>query len=164
MKRTLARTTLLLLLALVLPRGARADRAPQFDAVTIDGDSVSLADFGGRVVLVEFWASWCPPCREQLPHAAALEDEFADLIVLAVSVDTRRDRVERFVERVRLPRRVLLDPDGHVAARFQLEAMPWAVLIGAEGEVLWAGNRVSDARDVLEDAMRQIRTSDSGRP
>jgi len=159
MTRVLSVATLIILLPLV----AHADPAPRFSAITVNGDSLALADFRGRVVLVEFWASWCPPCREQLPSAAALEREFADLIVLAVSVDTRRDRVERFMERVSLPQRVLLDPQGRIAAQFELEAMPWAVLIGIEGQVLWKGSRINEARDALEEALRGTRTSDSRR-
>ncbi len=145
---------------LVTPRFARAEPAPDFEAQTVAGDSLALSDFRGRVVLVEFWASWCPPCREQLPRAAALESELEDLVVLAVSVDTRRDRLERFMERVQVPRRVLLDPEGRIAGRFEVEAMPWAVLIGADGALLWQGSRIAEGRGALDDAIRRVRASD----
>lgn len=151
---------MVLCLVLTLSGVAAAETRHDFTAVTLDGDSLSLADFRGRVVLVEFWASWCPPCREQLPHTAALEDELDDLVVLAVSVDTRRERVERFAERVRLPRRVLLDPEGHIAARFALEAMPWAVLVDRDGTVLWEGSRISDGRRTLDEAVGRVRRSE----
>ena len=154
------RSLTLAILLLVLPLAAAADPALDLDAVTVAGDTISLSDFRGRVVLVEFWASWCPPCREQLPRAAELERELEELVVLAVSVDTRRERIERFMERVQVPRRVLVDPQGRIAERFGVEAMPWAVLLGADGRVLWKGSRIDAGRSALDEAVRRVRASD----
>ncbi len=154
------RMLVLALLMCALSQTAGAQPAPSFEVVSLEGDSLSLGDFRGRVVLLEFWATWCPPCREQLQHAAALEQEFDDLVVLAVSVDTRRDRVERFAERVRVPSRVVLDPQGRLAGLFEVQAMPWSVLVDEDGMVLWQGSRIGEVRATLDDALRRVRATD----
>ena len=91
---------------------AEAGPAPEFRATTLEGDTLQLASFRGQVVVIDFWASWCPPCRDQLERLAALEKEIPGLVVLAVNVDTRRDKVERYIKRTAVPRRVVLDPSG----------------------------------------------------
>jgi thiol-disulfide isomerase/thioredoxin len=138
------------LLCLVPASPAGAAPAPDFAAVTLGGDSLRLGNFRGKPVLVEFWAPWCAPCHEQIPVLAGLEPQVDGLVVLAVAEEKRRDRVARFVERVRSPRRVLLDPDGRIAAAYAVEAMPWSVLIAPDGRVLWQGPRVGDANAVRE--------------
>jgi peroxiredoxin len=110
--------------------------APDFRAPSTAGDTVQLSAFRGQVVIVDFWATWCPPCRDQLARLAALEEQIPELVVLAVNVDSRRDKVDAFARRVRLPRRVLLDPEGRIAARYAAQAMPWTVLIGPRGTLV----------------------------
>jgi thiol-disulfide isomerase/thioredoxin len=138
------------LLCLLPATPAGAAPAPDFAAVTLGGDSLRLGNFRGKPVLVEFWAPWCTPCREQLPVLAGLESQVEGLVVLAIAEEKRRDRVARFVERVRSPRRVLLDTDGRIAAAYAVDAMPWAVLIAPDGHVLWQGPRVGSAATVRE--------------
>ena len=115
----------------------RAGEAPDFAATTLQGDTLRLASFRGRVVLVDFWASWCPPCRDELAHLARLEKENPELVVLAVNVDHERERVEGFGRRNKLPRHVLLDPAGRIAARYAPPGMPWTVLVDRDGRVAW---------------------------
>jgi thiol-disulfide isomerase/thioredoxin len=115
-----------------------AAAAPEFEAVSMAGDTLQLGAFRGRVVIVDFWASWCPPCREQLQRLAALEKQVPGLVVLAVNVDSRRDKVEAYAKRVTLPRRVLLDPQGTIAARYAVQGMPWTVLIDPRGALVSA--------------------------
>ena len=141
---------LLALLCLAPASPAGAAPAPDFAAATLGGDSLRLGSFRGKPVLVEFWAPWCAPCHERIPALAALEPQVDGLVVLAVAEEKRRDRVARFVERVRSPRRVLLDPDGRIAAAYGVQAMPWSVLIAPDGRVLWQGPRVGDANAVRE--------------
>jgi thiol-disulfide isomerase/thioredoxin len=126
-----------LALGLAAP-AAHAGAAPEFRATTLEGDTLQLASFRGHVVVVDFWASWCPPCRDQLERLAALEKQMPGLVVLAVNVDTRRDRVERFVKRQQVPRRIVLDPKGTVASRYAVQGMPWTVLVDARGQIVSA--------------------------
>jgi len=121
---------------LVTPAGAAG--APDFRASSLEGDTLQLASFRGQVVIVDFWASWCPPCREQLERLASLEKEIPGVVVLAVNVDTRRDKVDRYVRRAQMPRRVLLDPQGAVAGKYGVQGMPWTVLVDPQGQVVSA--------------------------
>lgn len=151
---------MLVLLCALGPSVAIADMAPDFEAPTLDGERVRLDQFRGQVVLIDFWATWCGPCRDQLPKLAALETELGDLVVLAINVDRRRDRVERFAERVQLPHRVLVDPEAGVAERFDIGGMPWAVLVGADGRILWQGSRGDEAVQRARDALRRAKVSE----
>jgi thiol-disulfide isomerase/thioredoxin len=117
---------------------AQAGGAPDFRAASLEGDTLQLASFRGQVVIIDFWASWCPPCREQLERLAGLEKDVPGLVVLAVNVDTRRDKVERYVRRAQMPRRVLLDPSGVIASHYGVQGMPWTVLLDGHGQVVSA--------------------------
>ena len=128
---------------------AAAARAPDFRATTRAGEPVELAQFRGRFVLLDFWASWCGTCRSELPRLCTLEREIDDLVVLAVNVDAERAALERFAARVALPRRVVLDPAGRIADRFAIPALPWQVLVGPDGKIVRQGVRVHDGAAAL---------------
>ena len=117
---------------------AYAGNAPDFRATSLEGDTLQLASFRGQVVIVDFWASWCPPCREQLERLASLEKDVPGVVVLAVNVDTRRDKVDRYVRRAQMPRRVVLDPTGAIAAKYGVQGMPWTVLVDPQGQIVSA--------------------------
>jgi thiol-disulfide isomerase/thioredoxin len=142
---------------------ASAGAAPEFRAATLEGDTLQLASFRGHVVVIDFWASWCPPCREQLERLSALEKDIPGLVVLAVNVDTRRDRVERYVKRQAVPRRVLLDPKGTVAARYAVQGMPWTVLVDRRGEIVSArGGWGAGELPKLASEVRRLQTRATG--
>ena len=124
--------------AVLLPVAAAAAAAPDFAATTLEGDTLQLASFRGQVVIVDFWASWCPPCFEQLERLATLEKDVPGVVVLAVNVDMRRDKVDRYVRHAQMPRRVLLDPKGTIAGKYGVQGMPWTVLVDAQGQVVSA--------------------------
>lgn len=127
--------------------GASSGEVMDFEARTLEGDSLRLSDFRGRVVVVDFWATWCPPCRKQLPQLAALEKQIPDLVVLAVCVDRRRDKIEDFAERLTLPQRIVWDPEGALAEQFDVQAMPWTVLLDPYGRIVWQQASLPDDLD-----------------
>jgi thiol-disulfide isomerase/thioredoxin len=96
--------------------GAAAQRlvgqpAPALDAADLDGKSWSLEDGRGRLVWINFWASWCPPCRTEMPMMQRLADQYGDrLLILGVNWAEERSTVEDFVERYAITYPILLDP------------------------------------------------------
>jgi len=66
----------LLLLALIMPGTALADPAPEWALTDVNGKAVKLSDFPGKVVVIDFWATWCPPCRAEIPHFVSLQDKY----------------------------------------------------------------------------------------
>jgi peroxiredoxin len=108
---------------------AVGEAAPDFALRTLDGQTVRLADYRGKTVVVNFWASWCPPCRQEMPEFEALYRErqaAGDFVVLALDyrpLDSERD-VQRFLDGVAqgsgqaLTFPIVLDADGEVAARY----------------------------------------------
>lgn len=116
----------------------REQPAPLFTANLLGGESVSLADHrGSEVVMLDFWASWCGPCRVALPYVAELAAEFADrpVKVYAVNVGEDPETVARFVEQEGLDLTVVLDTMGEVAGLYDVTGIPQMVIIGKDGVV-----------------------------
>ncbi len=125
---------------------ARSDRppspqagfaAPGFALQTQDGQTVSLADLRGQVVLLNFWATWCPPCRAEMPAIQQVYDEHKDqgFTVLAVDVLEQDGQVDAFVAERGLTFPVLIDRDGSVSTSYQVKAMPSTFFIDREGVI-----------------------------
>ncbi len=117
----------------------RGSRAPEFSLARLGGgEPVHLADLRGRVVLVNFWATWCKPCEEEMPAMQRLYEALAGpgFELLAISVDADPALVERFRERLGLEFPILLDPDQRVAHAWQTFRFPETLLVDAEGSVV----------------------------
>jgi peroxiredoxin len=111
--------------------------APDFTLRDLDGNALSLSGLRGRVVLLDFWATWCGPCRMQMPHLEKLHREFGGrgLVVIGINVAEPPDLVRRFLDANRFTFTALLDPNRVVAARYQARFIPTTVFIDAEGRV-----------------------------
>lgn len=111
--------------------------APRLELPASDGSRVRLADLLGRVVVVDFWASWCAPCRQSFPALDALYRELHQrgLEVLAVSVDEKREDAEAFLASRTHRMTVLFDPAALAAGAFDVEAMPTTVVVDRRGLV-----------------------------
>ena len=108
--------------------------APAFDLPALGGDFVALADLKGQVVVLDFWASWCGPCRDGLPGLAALAAEQEDVTVYAINVNEDEAVVRGFLDEMDLTLPVLLD-DGAVAGDYLVQGIPQTVVIDAAGVV-----------------------------
>lgn len=129
--------------------------APSFQAPRLDADgSVSLAAYRGRVVYLDFWATWCPPCRLSLPALEGLRQEFPaeDFAVVAVNLDRDLEDARRFLRRRPVGYPSASDPEGLLPERFGVETMPTAFLIDREGVVrhVHRGFRRGDVDELRE--------------
>jgi thiol-disulfide isomerase/thioredoxin len=111
--------------------------APNFTLRDLDGNALSLSGLRGRVVLLDFWATWCGPCRMQMPHLEKLHREFGGrgLVVIGINVAEPQDLVRRFLDANRFTFTALLDPNGVVAGRYRAHFIPTTVFIDAQGKV-----------------------------
>jgi thiol-disulfide isomerase/thioredoxin len=115
-----------------------AEPAPAFRLVDLERRRVSLEDFRGRVVLLNFWATWCAPCREEIPAIAALAREFAShgLTVVAINHEEAAPVVGGYVRELGLTFPVLLDGDGAVGDRYRVVALPATFFVDRRGALV----------------------------
>lgn len=117
--------------------------APDFEIVYPDGSRQRLSDLRGRPVLINFWATWCGPCRVEMPEIerAYLQYQDQSLVVLAVNLQESPAQVQAFVEELAITFPVVLDPQGDLADRYQIRSLPSSLFIGRDGVVAvrWIG-------------------------
>ena len=132
--------------------------APSFAALTLTGDTVRLEDYAGNVILLNIWATWCPPCREEMPSMERLYRHFkeqqASFEILAVSIDALEGQADvqgkmggdlaAFAEEYRLTFVILHDPSGKIQETYQTTGIPESFLIGKDGII---GRRVAGPAD-----------------
>lgn len=131
--------------------------APDFVIHLPDGSSTSLAAYRGRPVVINFWATWCPPCRLEMPELVRAYERYQDqgLVVLAINDAEAHDQVAAFVQEFGLPLPVIIDPQGEVMRAYKTNALPSTFFIDRRGvvRVRWIGVLTPD---VLEQHLRTI--------
>lgn len=138
---TQLRPLLILLLSSVLLPGmtARAvsGAAPDFSLQSRDGGTVSLSEFRGQVVMINFWATWCGPCREEMPHLEALYQRYSALgfRLLGVNVEENSENAEAWLEEMPVSFSILFDPENRVSELYDVIAMPSTVLVDRQGNI-----------------------------
>jgi thioredoxin-like negative regulator of GroEL len=120
------------------PRRAREPFAPDFTIVTLGDERVSLEELRGRVVLIDFWASWCGPCKAALPGLARLNKKYADrgFTLLSVSLDRHEAEARDYIGKNQMTWLQYFDKGGRLAGMFGVHPIPTYVLLDAEGLVV----------------------------
>lgn len=109
--------------------------APDFKLKTLDGETVRLSDFRGERVMVNFWATWCPPCRAEMPDLEKFHQN-TDIVILGVNLyDTENsiEKVEQFAEEYGLSFPILLDGQSDVANLYQIQPIPTSYMVDSNG-------------------------------
>ncbi|HEY3068314.1 MAG TPA: TlpA disulfide reductase family protein [Methylomirabilota bacterium] len=121
-----------------LIRPARAKIAEDFTLATPDGTRFRLRDQRGRVVFINFWATWCPPCREEMPSMERLYQQHRDtgFVMVAVAADTNAKSVPAFVKEQKLTFAIALDPQLEVANAYGVRALPSSFIVDKNGELV----------------------------
>jgi peroxiredoxin len=111
--------------------------APDFTLRTLEGQNLRLGEQRGRVVLVNFWATWCGPCRQEMPHLNKLYDKYksSGFVLLGVNVDEDTRQAASVASKLGVKFPVLPDNDKRVSKQYDLSAMPSTVLIDRDGRV-----------------------------
>lgn len=110
--------------------------ASDFELNTLAGEPVHLSDLRGRPVVVNFWATWCGPCRDEMPLLEAAHNRYGDeLAVLAVNYDEPQESVQAFVDELELTLPILLDPRARVQQLYRVRAFPTTYFLDDEGVI-----------------------------
>jgi cytochrome c biogenesis protein CcmG/thiol:disulfide interchange protein DsbE len=139
--------------------------APDFTLTTLEGESIRLADLRGRAVIINLWASWCPPCRAEMPALQRVSQDFPpnDMQILAVNLTSQDSREEaaQFAQENSLTFPILLDETGEVGALYQTSALPTTFFISADGTIreMIVGGPISEAllRAQVNQLMGEVR-------
>ncbi|MFJ8262856.1 peroxiredoxin family protein [Rummeliibacillus sp. NPDC094406] len=115
--------------------------APDFELKTLEGETVRLSDYIGKKVIINFWATWCPPCNEEVPHMQKVYEEYKNqgVEILAVNVtnkDKGKEAIAQFVKEHGLTFEVLLDEEGFVGSTYQVLTLPTTYIIDTEGNMV----------------------------
>ena len=116
---------------------AAGDKAPQFKVTTDTGKQVTRSEFGGKVLVLNFWATWCPPCVDEFPSLDAMARDLSGkgVVVLGVSVDTNQQTYQRFLQRMRPGFETARDPEANVSADYGTFKFPETYIIDSTGKV-----------------------------
>jgi len=151
----------LLLLSYDLSALGPGDTATGFELPTLrNGQLMTLADFRGKVIYIDFWASWCGPCRKSLPLYEAMRTEYPQerFEIVAINLDEDREAAVRFLDKNPVSYTVLMDPGGVVASQWQIPAMPSSFLLDQQGWVInaWAGFQPSHLEEIQNEIRRAL--------
>ena len=128
---------------MILPPVEVDQPAPELTLFDLDGNQVSISDFRGQVVLLNNWATWCPPCRQEMPEFQAYYDKYKDagFQILAIEAGQPENEVRAFVDQEGLEFIVLLDPDNLSLRTFQNSTLPNSFVIDRRGNLrlAWIG-------------------------
>lgn len=111
--------------------------APNFKLQSLDGQSISLSDFRGKPVLINFWATWCGPCRIEMPYLQQIYEEWhgKGMVVLTINIGESSSQIKEFMQSQGLSLPVLLDKGGSVAQKYNILGIPTTFFLDKDGVI-----------------------------
>ena len=134
------------------------DSAPRFSVKSDSGRTLTRSDFGGKVLVLNFWATWCPPCIEEIPTLDAMQRRLASegVVVLAVSVDRNENTYRGFLNQAKVTFQTAWDPEADISARYGTFKYPETYIINRDGKVV--AKYISNRNWMDEQILREIRS------
>jgi len=143
----------------LLPTAALAGNAAPALQLRGKDAGTQLSDFKAKLVYLDFWATWCAPCRYSFPWMEKMQEKYRDagLVIVAVSVDGERKSIDHFLQDQKVSFKVLQDKHMHTANAYGVDAMPSTFLIGEDGKILYHHRGFNGAdKNKLEQKIRDI--------
>jgi len=158
--RTFSHNLMLILLLLAGPALASSvgNEAGNFTLKSAGGSNIRLSEYRGQVVLLNFWASWCGPCRQEFPHLDELQRKYADLgfTVFGVNVEQDRASADKVLRDIPVTFPVLFDDNNQVSELYGVDAMPMTVLVDRNGVIRYLHRGYRPGYELAYD--KQVRT------
>jgi len=154
---------LILVAGLTASYAVAGDQAPNLDLKKLDNSTFKLSDYRGDVLYVDFWATWCPPCRKSFPWMEEMHERYKDLgfKVVAISLDTKRSVIDQFLEKMTTSFIIAHDPSGDSATQFKVKGMPSSYLIDRKGNIHMTHLGFNDKdKSKLEEEIKKLIATD----
>ncbi|MCL2704829.1 MAG: TlpA family protein disulfide reductase [Spirochaetaceae bacterium] len=125
-----------------------------FKLLDLNGNEVSLSNYQGKVIMLNFWATWCPPCRNEMPSMESLHKkmENSNFVMLAVNIQEKSSTVKEFIQKNKYSFPIILDEKGAAAEKYQIRAIPTTYIIDPKGKIagVFSGSRNWNSNDVVK--------------
>lgn len=106
-----------------------------FTLNTLKGDTINLYEQRGKWLIINFWATWCAPCREEMPILQMLHEDYPDIMILAVNLRESEEAIKPFIQELGLTFPILINPDNQILSDYQVIGLPQTLVINPAGEV-----------------------------
>ena len=125
-----------------------------FKLLDLNGNEVSLNNYQGKVIMLNFWATWCPPCRNEMPSMESLHKKMEDsnFVMIAVNIQEKNSIVKEFIKKNKYTFPVIIDETGEVSAKYQIRSIPTTFIIDTKGKIagVFTGSRDWNSNDVVK--------------
>lgn len=132
--------------------------APDFELETLEGEPVKLSDYKGKKVILNFWATWCPPCREEMPEMQEFHEEYGDEVeILAVNfAETNVKKVQDYIDEFNYTYTIPLDKDSVAGNEYKVFSLPTTYFIGTDGKIQHPRKVGPMTYDFMEEMMNSL--------
>lgn len=127
-----------------------------FTLQSLDGISYTLSDLHGQWVLVNFWATWCAPCLEEMPALQEIHDDFDNVIVLGINQRENPREIQPFVEELSINFPILINPPDRLLLDYAVVGLPQSILVNPDGIIVWRQFGPVDVDDLGQEILSQI--------
>ncbi|NOS86690.1 MAG: TlpA family protein disulfide reductase [Ignavibacteria bacterium] len=138
-------------------------KAPEFSMTDLNGNTIDITGLKGKVILIDFWASWCVPCKKSMPHIIELYNNRTDSLftVIAVNVDEDKSKIEEFAKSINteFPFPVIFDKESRLPSLYNVEGMPTTFIIDKEGIIRFKETGfTAEVKEKMDSKLKELLT------